>query len=166
MADSGVNAGTPIRFENAGKLGVYDSGGTTRYTVSAIIPGSLKVKEGGTEGIPYIDRGQYTSNVLAGDERLTEIEFKVRPTKTGITSASAELIAALTPADASGKKTLYKFEFEVPDSRGGSTGTRVTYDKCWLAEPIEYAASGSGQNTDELTVKLKSLTAVGTKTAY
>ena len=152
-----INASTPLRFENGGRLIVWDTAGSVDYTVIHIDAGAITHSPGGTEGIHVMDRARFTGDVLAGDARLSSLSFNVSLTKEGVTVPSVELRALLQPPDASGKKALFKIDIEIPDERGGATGTRFTYNNCWLSDPESFSAAGEGQTKDSVEFTLASI---------
>jgi hypothetical protein len=145
-----INTGTPLRWENAGLVKI----GSGPYTPLWIEAGSLKFKRGIRKPIQLMDRGAVKSTVLAGDEQVSTIEFAVKPTKLGMTGGT-DLLTVLRPADSAGLKTTYSVVVDIPDGDGSSTGTRVTFTNCYLAEDPEYQAR-AGENPDVLNIKLVS----------
>lgn len=150
-----INAGNPLRFENGGKVRIFNSGGSQDYNIFLIEAGTLQIDDAHTEGIPVSDRAVLSEVVVDGDERPSMIRLSCKATKLGLTNAT-ELLALIRPAAASGLKTLYKIEIDIYDSRGGSTGTRITATKCWVPDPVNYRAGGAGPNLDLLDIAWRS----------
>ena len=145
---------------------VFNAAGSTGYQPLWIVPGSLKVTEGRSEGIPMMDRGVLKTTVLDGDERPSSIEFKVRPTKLGLTASTDLLTVCENAIGSDGTKTLYNVEIDWPDAKTGSTGARAAFAGCFLENATEIQAGGSGANVDEVTIKIRSQTARATWTTY
>lgn len=154
MPDTDINAGSPLRFENGGKIRIFNNAGSSSYNVLLVQDGTLQVDDADREGIPYMDRSSLSGNVVEGDQRPSFIRFSGKVTKLGMTGA-AELLSVLRPAAASGLKTTYKVEIDLFDARGGSTGLRCTGLKCWVPEPVNYRAGGAGPNLDTLDIVLR-----------
>lgn len=165
MADTAINDGNRLRFENAGVVRIVGGAGANDATILKIEPGSLRLTLGGTEGISQMDRAQLEGEVLEGDERPCAVSFSVSPTKNGFTD-TANLLLALRPAASGGKKVLRDVQVDIPDAIGGTTGTRLAFDDCWLSGPLEYSAGGRGQNTDVLAVTMQSEAPMPTASAY
>lgn len=151
-----INAGTPYRFEEAGDLKIYNVAGSTAYSVLDLQPGSLVVTPGLIATSAIMDRGRYTGVVLAGDARMSRIDFTARLKKSGLTTAT-DLLALLKPAASAGALQLFDVEWDYPDGRGATAGTRGTLQNCFLQDPERYQHSGPGADPDLIAVSLMSL---------
>lgn len=148
MAD--INTGKPLKFEIAGKI--YIGAGTSN--ILWIEEGSLKVTQPKREGKSLMDRGVLMGQVLECGQRPGTISFSFRPTKNGMTGAS-DVVALLMPDGASGLKSTYTIQIDIPDSKSASTGTRLTCPACWAPDGVEYGGRG-GSDPDLVTVNLQS----------
>lgn len=164
MADTNINQGNFLRFENGGIARITPSGGSD-YAVAKILPGSLSMEFGYTEGVTIMDRGSLSTTVLDGDERPSKISFTARLTKLGMTAAN-ELLSVLNPAASGGVKVLFRLQIDVPDAKGGAAGTRYSFASCFLVSPPKYKAGGSGNNPDEISFEIESRVAAPTISTY
>lgn len=145
-----INTGNPIRFQHTGKVIVVVS--SVEYAPLYVIPGTFRFKPGLTGRIPVMDRGVFTPICRVGDERASEMSFDINPTKLGFTGAS-DVIAFFRPAASAGNHVLRTVIAEIPDSPGGSAGTRATFERCYMPDGEEYAA-GAEQELDRMTIRL------------
>jgi len=153
MPDTDINAGNAIRFENGGKLRIFNVAGSTSYNVLLLESGTLEIDDADTEGIPIMDRGRLIQKVLDGDERASMIRVRAKCTKLGLTGAT-ELRALVRPSASGGLKQLFNIEIDIPDARS-TAGTRISAASCWVPEPIGYRAGGAGQNVDTIDITFR-----------
>jgi hypothetical protein len=151
MATITLNSGTPLRFENAGVL---------RFRLAAddviplrIIKGSLQVTEGRRAAIPQMFAGALDSVVLHGDERQSQIRFRVKATGDGMLSSTGLLDRIDAAAGTSNAKTLFTTEIDLPGGPTATTGHRLTLTRCYVAEPPSLQTGDEG---DELEVVIQS----------
>lgn len=154
MAD--INTGTPVNFDVGGNVVIYNTAGTTDYSVLRLEPGTLRQKPGLYDHLNIMDKGDLTDLVLALDEKPSTLSFGVRASANGL-SGAADLIALLVPAVVAGLRPTFQVDFEIPDAPRSATGVKFTYAECWLPEGWEYQAR-SGLSVDLLTVNLESST--------
>lgn len=149
-----VNTGNALRFENDGVMSIWNVAGSTEYEIKGIHAGSVRWQSKPRQRIVEMDRGDFTGVVIPGDQQINEIEVDVYVRKTGLTS-STDLLDVLQPAVASNKLPTFKVTFKHPDAKGATTGTLVTFDKCFLAdEGFQFEAAGRGDELDHLRLKL------------
>ena len=150
MAIITLNSGTRLRFENAGVL---------RFKLASddviplrIVKGTLQVIEGRVAGIPQMYAGKLRE-VLHGDERQSQIRFRVGVTADGLLSSTG-LLDRIDPAPGtSNAKTVFSTEIDLPNGPTATTGHRVTLTNCYVAEPPSLQTGDEG---DELEVVINS----------
>lgn len=158
MADK--NNGTPLRWENDGTILIGSSG----HNVLFVEKGSVEVEEGGYENFPIMDRGVFTGDVIAGDERPSRLNFSVKVTSATFTTAS-DLYQLLKQTIAGGKITTFPVALEFPDTKGASTGQKATFNNCFIDGSLPISA-GQASGMDMLRFSLMSLDAQPTWADY
>lgn len=144
------NDGTPLRWENGGRALLGSSG----HTVLFIEKGSVELEEGGYETFPIMDRGDFTDDVIVGDERPSRVNFAVKV--TSVTYDASDLYSLIKPTPTNGVITLFPVALEFPDYRGASVGKKATFNKCFLDGPLPLSA-GQASGMDMLRFSLMSL---------
>lgn len=149
MADTNVNTGVALRWENSGKVRIGSSG--SGFLPLLIVAGSLSVKIGGRTNIAYRDRSAF-SGVVPGVEQESEITFQVRPTKNGMTGASDLRNKLFQAVNADGSTGTYAFEVDWLDSDGASTGTRAAFALGYVNGGFTIKANEEDTDTLEVTI--------------
>lgn len=161
-----VNTGPALRFENDGVMSIWNVAGSTEYEIKGIHAGSVRWQSKPRQRIVEMDRGDFTGSVIPGDQQQNEIEVDVYVRKLGLTAA-ADLMIVLQPAVASNLQPTYKVTFKHPDSKGATTGTLVTFDKCFLhSDGVQFEAAGRGEELDHLRFKLVDIDGAAGLTTY
>jgi len=150
-----INTGTPLSFDQAGLIVIYNTAGTTDYSILRIEPGTCRFKPGLYEHHAVFDKGVPTGDVLLLDQKLSELSFSVRPSEAGISGATDLLTLLVPPAVTAGVRPTFDAEIHIPDTPYSATGQVATLQNCWLQDPWEYQAR-AGVATDLIAVTLMS----------
>lgn len=119
-----ANVNSTVKFfQNGGKVTLTDGG--SNYVILNIMDGSVEVEPGFREVHEYDDRG-IMQTPIRGKDMPTKIKLKLR-VGSGISSSSGEFVNIIRQAGVGDLVKLFtNIIIEIPDSRGGSTGHRLT----------------------------------------
>lgn len=142
------SSNNPVRIEAGCVLKITD--GSTELTMVAKEPGTLEMKDGWYEALPYHDRDEL-QDPYEGAERPST--FKCTFKFSGGSHAN-DLYKHLQQRDTStGKMKLYTITLDVPDYKGASTGDRFSCAKMYL---MESPVIKGGREWDLLEVSMQS----------
>ena len=135
-----TNNGSALRWENGGVLRVIkDPGGTPApYEFLLVDKGSINYQPGLRERILIQDRGEFTGQVKAGDERVSVISFG---TGLGITDFDT-FLELMTDDPVNGDIPLFTLEIEFAADNGIDTAEGVRFNDCFLPDGPQFQAAG------------------------
>lgn len=160
-----VTANADIRkfHTNGGTIVIND--GTDTYTLKNIEPGSLTFSDGRYQVHEFVDEG-VPQQALVGDALRSRIEFTLRlgDLANATTNTAFDLF---NQAPTAGKVKEYTtLVIKVPDYRGASTGTQITYSNVSVVEFATVSSEASGDQHASVRVALHSRSAEGTRAEY
>lgn len=150
MPDVGTNQTT--NFNESSRIVLDD--GSSEHTVAKYVEGSFSITQGGRTTYPEKVNGDYNGDVHVQGEQETTIRFAFMFSADNYD----EVMAVASPADASGKKTLFDLHIDHYDFDGATTGRRHTYADCYVpAGGIQHDDAGDGA-IDAVALTIQSLT--------
>lgn len=161
-----VTANADIRkfHTNGGVLTIANA--TDTYTLKNIEPGGLSFADGQTQVHEYYNDGAL-EQPLAGNNLPSRIDITLR---LGDLANSDEktIFDLLATAPTSGKLPEFTVVIKIPDYRGASTGTQITYANCYIAPDGKPTVTSESDGTAMATTRFAfhSRTPKGTRAEY
>lgn len=143
-----LNNARAVRFEQGGVLTVGSD------TIAQIVSGTLRFTKPRRVRRAEMDRGDFSDQVVEGDEQLGELSFDLKV--TAVSHDTSEVVAALESSASSGNVTLVNLKATVADYKGATTGKDHTFTGCFIPDvaDLEYQAAGPGADPDTIRCRM------------
>lgn len=159
MAAISSNADQVRQFDRGGRLIITTS--TDTHTLNNKMPGTLTIKDGGTDAIEFKEAGVPQVPIL-GDANYSEIEIDARMAFDDTTLSTNDIDSLFRTVGSAGLVSTFTLYIDTPTYKGSTKWKRLAYANCFFV-PGECTIVG-GTDYDRYKLKIRSATAKPTET--